>query len=99
MGVEAEIMHCVPTTRGTTETPPDAPIVVAAGQAAARYGGDGAYVSGLSGACDLVHFNAIGASGVLGPGDAQMPPDEFMSAESVGAAAHIYIDITHVLRP
>ncbi len=80
-GVEAEIAEWCPTTGGATETSPDSEIALAGRAASAAYGGDAAHVLGLGGACDLVHFNGIGAAGiVLGPGNshfAHQPDNPF----------------------
>ena len=54
------------------------------------------YREGLGGACDLVHFNGIGASGiVLGPGNMGVAhkPDEYVPEDQLWSAVQIYRDI------
>lgn len=95
-GVRAEILGWRPTTGGACETPPEAPLVRAALAAAARHGVADAGPFGFQGACDLVHFRAMGAEAlVLGPGDLAVAhkPDEFVPAEEFLGAAPIYRDI------
>jgi acetylornithine deacetylase/succinyl-diaminopimelate desuccinylase-like protein len=51
---------------------------------------------GLQGACDLVHFNEVGASGiVLGPGlmGVAHKPDEYVPEDQLLTAAAIYEEI------
>ena len=92
-GIVAEIAEWCPTTGGPSETSPEASIVVAAREIAAAHGADGSRVFGLGGACDLVHFNDIGAQGiVMGPGDMRLAhqPDEFILADELHVAVDIY---------
>src|SRR5262249_29580320 len=94
-GVEAEIVEYRPTTGGATETNPDHPLVATALAAAQRHGLQDSSLHGLQGACDLVHFRAIGAQGVvLGPGslDVAHKPDEFVREDELVRSSLIYYD-------
>ncbi len=95
-GVNAEIIAYRPTTGGPAETPRDEPIVQASLDACRRHGTAAPGPLGLSGACDLVHFRALGAAGtVVGPGSLAMAhkPDEYVLADELVAASLIYRDI------
>jgi succinyl-diaminopimelate desuccinylase len=95
-GVRAEIAGSKPTTGGAAETPPDAPIVEAAMAATLRNGVTRHPPGGFPGACDLVHFRSIGASGVvLGPGslEAAHKADEFVPVRELIVASAIYRDL------
>jgi acetylornithine deacetylase/succinyl-diaminopimelate desuccinylase family protein len=95
-GVRAEIAGSKPTTGGAAATPPEAPIVAAALAATLRHGVPHHIPGGFQGACDLVHFRNIGASGVvLGPGSLEVAhkADEFVSAQELSEASAIYRDI------
>lgn len=101
-GVEAEIAEWRPTTGGATETAADRPFVQAALAASAAHGAGGG-PQGFQGACDLVHFNGIGADGVvIGPGDLAVAhkPDEFVPADELRAAVDLYETLARaMLRP
>ncbi|WP_026379208.1 M20 family metallopeptidase [Afifella pfennigii] len=95
-GIRAEIVEWRPTTGGAAETDPGEPIVAASLAAGRRHGAKVLEPLGFAGGCDLVHFNAIGARGVVvGPGSiaAAHKPDEFVPIEEFVAAARIYRDI------
>ena len=95
-----EIIGFNETTGGATETDANAPVVVAAQSACARHNGRATPLSGFQGGCDLVHFRAAGASGVvLGPGslDVAHKPDEFVPEQELARAAAIYYDIARQL--
>jgi acetylornithine deacetylase/succinyl-diaminopimelate desuccinylase len=94
-GVEAEIVGLKPTTGGATETPRDHPVVQASLRAASAHSGSEAAPTGLPGACDLVHFRAAGAQGVVvGPGSFSVAhtPDEFVPVDEFVTASLIYRD-------
>jgi acetylornithine deacetylase/succinyl-diaminopimelate desuccinylase-like protein len=53
-------------------------------------------LGGFQGGCDLVHFRALGAQGVvIGPGSLSVAhkPDEFVPADELARAALIYQDL------
>jgi acetylornithine deacetylase/succinyl-diaminopimelate desuccinylase family protein len=95
-GTHAEIVGFKPTTGDATETPSDAPIVGAALAACRAAGVADPGPFGFPGGCDLVHFRALGASGVvIGPGDLAVAhkPDEFVPIDQFVAAAGLYRDL------
>jgi acetylornithine deacetylase/succinyl-diaminopimelate desuccinylase family protein len=95
-GKGAEILEYKPTTGGAVETAADQPIVAASITASKRHGAKVTEPQGLLGACDLVHFRAIGAQGtVMGPGSLAVAhkPDEFVPVDEFVAASLIYRDI------
>ena len=95
-GIDAAIIEWCPTTGGPTETPADHPVVRAALGAVNANGGDGSRTYGFKGGCDLVHFRAVGAAGiVIGPGDLAVAhkPDEFVPIAELNGAVSIYEDI------
>lgn len=95
-GVRAEIVEFKATTGGPTETADEAPIVQAALAAARANGVADPGPFGFQGGCDLVHFRALGATGVvIGPGDLAVAhkPDEFVPVGELVAAARIYRDV------
>ncbi|WP_108663680.1 M20 family metallopeptidase [Acuticoccus kandeliae] len=101
-GVDAVIDRFAPTTGGATETPPDHPIVAAARAASERHGVRAAAPGGFQGGCDLVHFNAMGATGVvIGPGDIAVAhkPDEFVPIDELATAPLIYRDLATAMLP
>jgi hypothetical protein len=58
------------------------------------------HCTGSNGACDLVHFNSIGAHGVvLGPGslDVAHKPDEFVGEDEFVRSSLIYYDTAREL--
>ena len=94
-GLCAEVIGYKPTTGGSAETPPDHPIVAASVEASRRNGAAGRTL-GFEGACDLVHFHAMGARGtVIGPGLLAQAhkPDEFVPVDEFIAASRIYRDV------
>jgi acetylornithine deacetylase/succinyl-diaminopimelate desuccinylase-like protein len=101
-GVEAEILRYLPTTGGATETNPAHPVVRAALAAAGANGVTDLTPYGLQGACDLVHFRATGAQGVvMGPGrlDVAHKPDEFVPENELMQACRIHRDLVLALLP
>lgn len=101
-GFSAECIRYQATTGGASETPADADIVQASVAASRRLGATASQPSGFSGGCDLVHFRAVGALGVvLGPGSLAVAhkPDEFVPAEEFVAASLIYRDIALSMLP
>jgi len=97
-GTEMEVVEYRATTGGATETAPDHPIVGIAQTACHHHNGVATPISGFSGGCDLVHFRAVGAQGiVLGPGSLEVAhqPDEFVPVGELIRSAHIYHDIAH----
>ena len=91
-----EIVDYKPTTGGATATDLAHPIVMAAQRACSHHHGRNTEVSGFQGGCDLVHFRAVGAQGiVLGPGSLEVAhkPDEFVPVYELVLAAKIYRDI------
>lgn len=101
-GVEAEIVEWRSTTGGATETAADKPFVRAALATSAAHGGGGG-PRGFQGACDLVHFNSVGAEGVvIGPGDLAVAhkPNEFVPVDELHAAVSVYETLARaMLRP
>ena len=94
-GVDAEIVEYRPTTGGATETKADQPVVISAVRSAQSHGVHDHSLHGLQGACDLVHFRAIGAQGIVfGPGslDVAHKPDEFVPEDELIASSLIYRD-------
>lgn len=94
-GIRWEIAECRPTTGGATEIAADHPLVAATIEACRRHGVADATPFGFGGACDLVHFRAMGAAGlVLGPGDLAVAhqPDEFVPWDELVKSVLIYRD-------
>ncbi|QKJ86053.1 M20 family metallopeptidase [Paramixta manurensis] len=101
-GVEAEIIAWQPTTGGATETEGAEAIVQAGLAACRRHGQPEAGPFGFQGGCDLVHFRALGAKGVvIGPGSLAVAhkPDEFVPLAEFIAAASIYLEIAQAMLP
>ncbi|MFU9138743.1 M20 family metallopeptidase [Erwinia tasmaniensis] len=101
-GVEAEIVAWQPTTGGATETDSTEAIVQAGLAACRRHGQAEPGPFGFQGGCDLVHFRALGAKGVvIGPGSLAVAhkPDEFVPVDEFIAAAEIYLDIALAMLP
>ncbi|MFT5111977.1 MAG: succinyl-diaminopimelate desuccinylase [Parasphingorhabdus sp.] len=95
-GVEAEITEFRPTTGGATETDPNHPVVHASQHACTQHNGKASPLSGFQGGCDLVHFRAVGANGiVLGPGSLNVAhqPNEFVPVDELMRSALIYHDV------
>ena len=94
--IATRILGLRPTTGGAAETSAAHPIVQAAIAAGCRHGVADPRPCGFQGACDFVHFRALGAEGVvLGPGDLAIAhqPDEFVPRAELEAAVLIYRDI------
>ncbi|AMG56253.1 M20 family metallopeptidase [Pantoea vagans] len=101
-GVEAEIVAWQATTGGATETSSNEAIVQHSLVACRRHGQPEAGPFGFQGGCDLVHFRALGAKGVvIGPGSLAVAhkPDEFVPVEEFIAAASIYLDVALAMLP
>jgi acetylornithine deacetylase len=99
-GTPMEIVEFKPTTGGPGETRSDHEVVLVAQRACERHNGHVTPLGGFQGGCDLVHFRAAGANGVvLGPGslDVAHKPDEFVPEEELVRAAAIYYDIARAL--
>ena len=95
-GIDAEIVRCLPTTGGATETDPAHPIVRAAIASARANGVTNLEPYGLQGACDLVHFRSTGAQGVvMGPGclGVAHKPDEYVPEVELMQACRIHRDL------
>jgi acetylornithine deacetylase/succinyl-diaminopimelate desuccinylase family protein len=92
-GLRVRVDRLVPTTGGPSETPSDDPLVVTAQRLAQQVRGRDEGLTGLSGACDMVHFRQIGARAiVLGPGEMSQAhvADEFVEVDQLRDAARIY---------
>lgn len=101
-GVDAEIIAWQPTTGGATETSSSEAIVQQSLAACRQHGQPQPGPFGFQGGCDLVHFRALGAKGVvIGPGSLAVAhkPDEFVPVEEFIAAASIYFDIALAMLP
>lgn len=101
-GVDAEIVAWQPTTGGATETDSSEAIVRHSLAACRRHGQAEPGPFGFQGGCDLVHFRALGAKGVvIGPGSLAVAhkPDEFVPVDEFIAAAAIYLDIALAMLP
>jgi acetylornithine deacetylase/succinyl-diaminopimelate desuccinylase len=94
--IRAEVAGYKPTTGGAAETAPDAPIVRAALAASARHGVADPGPGGFQGACDLVHFQNLGAAGVvIGPGSLGVAhtANEHVPIAELVSASLIYRDL------
>ncbi|WP_171070462.1 M20 family metallopeptidase [Methylobacterium sp. 17Sr1-39] len=99
-GLRAEILDWKATTGGATETAADRPVVQASLAAARRHGIGDAGPFGFQGACDLVHFRAAGAEGVvIGPGSLSVAhkADEYVPADELVTASLVYRDVAAAL--
>ncbi len=99
-GVRAEILEWKPTTGSSTETAADRPIVVRSLDAARRHGVEKPGPFGFQGGCDLVHFRAAGAEGVvIGPGSLAVAhkPDEFVPEDEFIASSLVYRDVARAM--
>lgn len=99
-GIRWEIAECRPTTGGATEIAADHPLVVATVDACRAHGIADTRPYGFGGACDLVHFRAMGAAGlVLGPGDLAVAhqPDEFVPWDELVKSVLIYRDVAQAM--
>jgi acetylornithine deacetylase/succinyl-diaminopimelate desuccinylase len=98
-GVEAELA-AIRTMAGPTETAVDDPLVLSAVAVSRAHGVTFPQPGGLTGGCDLVHFQNAGAVGVvLGPGslDVAHQPDEYVPKDDLARAALIYRDLAIVM--
>jgi succinyl-diaminopimelate desuccinylase len=94
-GINADIVK-VRTVSGSAETAIDSLIVQHGLAAAMQNGVPIQQAQGFTGGCDLVHFRAADAEGViLGPGSLEMAhqPDEFVPRDHLAQAAQIYRDL------
>ncbi len=94
-GTRAEIIDYVPTTGGASETDANHPLVHACQAACLAHNGVASDISGFQGGCDLVHFRAAGAEGVvLGPGELSVAhqPNEYVPVDDLVRAVRIYED-------
>ncbi|MBF7688576.1 M20 family metallopeptidase [Acinetobacter rathckeae] len=101
-GVKAEIIAWQATTGGATETDRNETIVKQSLAACRHHGQANAGPFGFQGGCDLVHFRALGAKGVvIGPGDLAVAhkSDEFVPIDEFIAATSIYLDIALAMLP
>lgn len=95
-GLRAEILEWKATTGSSTETAADRPIVRRSLQAARSHGVAAPGPFGFQGGCDLVHFRATGAEGVvIGPGSLSVAhkPDEFVPEDEFVTSSLIYRDV------
>jgi succinyl-diaminopimelate desuccinylase len=84
------------TNAGSAETALDDPLVRKAVAISRTHGVTFPQPGGLTGGCDLVHFDDVGAVGiVLGPRslDVAHQPDEYIPKDDLARAALIYRDI------
>jgi len=97
--VEAELAE-IRTMAGPAETALTDPLVVEAVAVSQRHGVTFPQPGGLTGGCDLVHFQNVGVVGiVLGPGSLNVAhqPDEYVQSDELVRAALIYRDIATVM--
>ena len=95
-GLRAEVMEWKATTGSSTETAADRPIVQRSLDVARRHGIAEPGPFGFQGGCDLVHFRATGAEGVvIGPGSLSVAhkPDEFVPEAEFVTSSLIYRDV------
>ena len=100
-GVQAEVV-AVRTAAGPTETSVDDPLVREAVAISRGHGVTFPQPGGLTGGCDLVHYQDAGAVGiVLGPGslDVAHQPDEYVRTDDLIRSAMIYRDIAVAMMP
>jgi len=93
--ISADIIK-VRTVSGSAETALDSPIVRHGLAAASAHGVAARQAEGFTGGCDLVHFRAASADGIiLGPGSLAMAhqPDEYVPRAELAQAALIYRDL------
>ncbi|SEQ28128.1 acetylornithine deacetylase [Faunimonas pinastri] len=95
-GLRAEITDWKATTGGATETAADRPVVRKSLDVARRRGIAEPGPFGFQGGCDLVHFRATGAEGVvIGPGSLSVAhkADEFVPVDEFVTSSLIYRDV------
>jgi acetylornithine deacetylase/succinyl-diaminopimelate desuccinylase family protein len=88
------IDRLVPTTGGAAEVSPDAQVVVLLRQCAEAVLGRRPALTGLGGACDMVHLVDAGVPTVVfGPGDDRQAhqPDEHIEVEQLLQCARVYL--------
>jgi acetylornithine deacetylase/succinyl-diaminopimelate desuccinylase-like protein len=93
-GYKVTIDHLVPTTGGPAEMSPDAPVVALLQQCIKDVTGRPPVLTGLGGACDMVHLvNARVPAVVFGPGDPGWAhkPDERIMVEELVQGARTYL--------
>jgi acetylornithine deacetylase/succinyl-diaminopimelate desuccinylase len=101
-GVRAEIVTWKATTGPATETAADRPIVQRSLDVARHHGVAEPGPFGFQGGCDLVHFRATGAEGVvIGPGSLSVAhkADEFVPVSEFILSAAIYRDVARAMLP
>ena len=94
-GLRAEVVAWKATTGGATETAIDRPVVQKSLAVARQHGVADPGPFGFQGGCDLVHFRATGAEGVvIGPGSLLVAhkPDEFVTRDELITSSLIYRD-------
>jgi len=99
-GLRAEIVDWKATTGAATETAADRPIVRRSLDVARRLGISEPGPFGFQGGCDLVHFRATGAEGVvIGPGSLSVAhkPDEFVPEDEFVLSSLVYRDVAHAM--
>jgi acetylornithine deacetylase/succinyl-diaminopimelate desuccinylase len=93
--INADVLK-VRTVSGSAETALDSAIVRHGLAAAMTHGVAARQAEGFTGGCDLVHFRAANAEGIiLGPGSLAMAhqPDEYVPRDELSQAALIYRDL------
>jgi acetylornithine deacetylase/succinyl-diaminopimelate desuccinylase len=99
-GLRADIIEWKATTGGSTETAADRPIVQRSLAAARAHGVADPGPFGFQGGCDLVHFRATGAEGVvIGPGSLSVAhkADEFVPVDEFVTSSLIYRDVARAM--
>ena len=99
-GLRADIVEWKATTGSSTETAADRPIVQRSLAAARAHGVAQPGPFGFQGGCDLVHFRATGAEGVvIGPGSLSVAhkADEFVPADEFVTSSLIYRDVARAM--
>lgn len=99
-GLRADIVEWKATTGSSTETAADRPIVQRSLAAARAHGVAQPGPFGFQGGCDLVHFRAAGAEGVvIGPGSLSVAhkADEFVPADEFVTSSLIYRDVARAM--
>jgi len=95
-GLRAEVVDWKATTGSATETAADRPLVCRSLDVARRHGIAEPGPFGFQGGCDLVHFRATGAEGVvIGPGSLSVAhkADEFVPEDEFVLSSLIYRDV------
>jgi len=92
--LRVQIDHLVPTTGGPAQTPADSPMAQLASACAEDVLGSKPQLTGLSGACDMVHLVNAGVQAVVfGPGDPNQAhkPDEHIAVDDLVRCARVYL--------